>query len=177
MYPSETEMAQWKKHAKEKWWIVDNPAVIPKDQPSSMLKFKAKTFEDQTHLGSRDEFELQHTANHVENPREFMFRDIIQQAMSTQVNWMDQCHQNAINPLEDEDFRPFTNTEAVNLSCLLDRGRRFEIDLSRRTAKSEEWIHLRVNSYKVSDDVALARYLGKTSQAVAGKTADGKKNR
>jgi hypothetical protein len=165
MHPSGDQARSTASEQENKWWLDDEneekPGVTPADDHLAKRPVK-------THIYSREEMEAlaEEKLRYVEDIDEKKdFLDIIKSAMALKSSLS-----SAENHAESQEETlplglfvpaiPYSDQELVNLSCLVDRGRAFEVDTEY---ESRNKFAIRVDSSQLDPKRQLKSYLKKGS--------------
>jgi hypothetical protein len=159
MYPSGRLARSTTSDNETKWWLDDEveekPGVTPVDDHLAKRPVK-------THIFSRKEMKAFAEEKHEKKD----FLDIIKLAMALKSSLL--LSENHAEPrkgtLPPGLFIlaiPYSDQELVNLSCLVDRGREFEVDTEY---ESRNKFAIRVDSYQLNPKRKLKSYLKKGSK-------------
>jgi hypothetical protein len=166
MYPSGSQSRSTTSKQENKWWLDDEDEEKPGVTPANDHLAKRPV---KTHIYSREEMEalaeekLRYVGD-IDDKKDFL--DIIKSAVALESSlFLAENHaesQRGILPLGlFIPAIPYSDQELVNLSCLVDRGREFEVDTEY---ESRNKFAIRVDSYQLNPKRQLKSYLKKGFQ-------------
>jgi hypothetical protein len=155
MYPESCDPP--KGDPEDKWWLDEDGNEIDGITPEFSAHFEEEAVE--SHLYSRAEMLAKcNHSNRVEAVQRKSFHDIIRSAMALQTNITEAEATTDKLPIGlHRPKTPYSTQELVNICCLVDRGREFEVDMLYEGSSTE--LSLRVDSYLLDPKLSLKAYL------------------